>query len=118
MSARPSFLSMWSNFLNIYGDGKVSSVGTKIGGKVGENIALGAKAPHLGFTNACAIRMSYALNFSGVPVTRGPWDTVSGGDNKWYIYRLRDLLEFLILFMQGGHRCQQDLRSYRCGQIF
>lgn len=95
MELRPSFSTMWANFSTIYGDGTVTSVGTKIGGKVGENIELGIKDPTQGFTNACAIRMSYALNYSKLPINRGVWNTVSGEDKKWYIYRVKDLLIFL-----------------------
>lgn len=95
MSARPAFSSMWTNFTTIYGDGTVTGVGAKIGGKVGENITLGVTNPKAGFTNACAIRMSYSLNRSGSPVHRGPWATVSGGDGKLYVYRVRDLLKYL-----------------------
>jgi hypothetical protein len=86
---------MWNNFTAIYGDGSVASVGKKIGGKVGENFELGIKDPNNGFTNACAVRMSYSFNYSGAPVERGTWSTVSGGDKKWYIYRVRDLLAYL-----------------------
>jgi len=93
---RPLFLIMWNNFIYIYGDGGVSGVGEKIGGKVGENIELGKKDPKMGFTNACAIRMSYCLNHSGVHVIGNhTWKTVSGADSKLYIYRLRDLRDFL-----------------------
>ena len=92
---RPYFLTIWGEFATIYGDGKVTSVGAKIGGKVQENIDLGAKDPKLGFTNACAIRMSYSLNYSSVTVSRGTWNTVSGADGKWYIYRVTDLVSFL-----------------------
>ncbi len=95
MVPRPAFLTMWSKFNEIYGDGTVASVGKKIGGKVEENIKLGEKDPESGFTNACAIRMSYALNYSGVTVTRGSWSTVSGGDKKWYIFRVVDMMRFL-----------------------
>ena len=42
----------------------LNEVGKKIGGKVQYNIDQGI------FQNACAIRMSYALNYSGVPVFR------------------------------------------------
>ena len=83
------------NLTNIYGDGKVTTVGNKIGGKVKQNIDLGIKEPTLGFTNACALRISYSLNYSGVIVNRGIWKTVSGSDKKWYIYRVRDLVKFL-----------------------
>jgi len=92
---RPPFLSMWSQFILIYGDGNVTSVGKKIGGKVQENIDLGVKDPLLGFKNTCAIRMSYSLNYSGVVITRGAWKTVSGADNRQYIYRVTDLISFL-----------------------
>jgi len=95
MASKPSFLTIWSKFIEIYGDGKITSVGEKIGGKVEENIKLGITDPDSGFTNACAIRMSYALNYSGVTITRGSWKTVSGADKKWYIYRVQDLRTFL-----------------------
>lgn len=57
---RPSFSIMLTQFTLIYGNGTVESVGKKIGGKVQQNIELGVKDPMLGFTNACAIRMSYS----------------------------------------------------------
>jgi hypothetical protein len=87
---------MWMKFTEVYGDGQVLSVGKKIGGKVQENLELGAKEPALGFTNACAIRMSYTLNHSGISIGGGPWKTVSGADGKQYIYRLSDLRAFLL----------------------
>ncbi len=92
---RPKFLTMWSNFKSVYADGKVTSVGNKIGGKVKQNIDLGVQDPRLGFTNACALRMSYSLNYSGISIPRGSWNTVSGGDNKWYIFRVKDIVSFL-----------------------
>ncbi|WP_225318659.1 type VI secretion system amidase effector protein Tae4 [Cellvibrio sp. KY-GH-1] len=92
---RPKFLTMWRNFKSVYADGKVTSVGNKIGGKVKQNIDLGVQDPRLGFTNECALRMSYSLNYSGISIPRGSWNTVSGGDNKWYIFRVRDIVSFL-----------------------
>jgi len=92
---RPKFQIMWHHFITVYGDGSVPSVGEKIGGKVQENIELGVKDPKVGFTNACAIRMSYSLNNSGVTIPRGAWKTVSGGDKKQYIYRVSDLIKYL-----------------------
>lgn len=62
MITRAKFATLWHHFSIIYGDGSVGSVGQKIGGKVGENIKLGITDPKAGFTNACAIRMSYAFN--------------------------------------------------------
>ena len=94
-SPRPAFQAMWHNFITIYGDGSVPRVGKRIGGKVQENIDLGVKDPKAGFTNACAIRMSYSLNNSGSLIPRGIWKTVSGGDKKQYIYRVSDLLKYL-----------------------
>jgi hypothetical protein len=92
---RPMFQTMWHSFISVYGDGSVPSVGRKIGGKVQENIELGMIDPKAGFTNACAIRMSYSLNDSGMPISRGKWKTVSGGDKKQYIYRVSDLTRYL-----------------------
>jgi hypothetical protein len=39
--------------------------------------------------------MSYTLNYSGFKVERGAWKTVSGKDKNWYIYRVRDIINFL-----------------------
>jgi hypothetical protein len=94
-SSRPSFGIVWQHFIAIYGDGSVLSVGKKIGGKVNENIELGVKDPKAGFTNACAIRMSYSLSNAGVHIPQGAWRTVSGGDGRQYIYRVLDLIKFL-----------------------
>ena len=93
MKFRPKFETMWSNFSTV--NGSVLFVGKKIGGKVGENIELGTRDTVNGFTNACAIRMSYALNYSGVKVGSGPWAKVSGADKNWYIFRVKDMLKFL-----------------------
>ncbi len=92
---RPSFIVAWKHFKKVYGKGEITSVGDLIGGKVKQNIDLGVKDSLLGFTNACAIRMSYTLNYSGILIKRGKWKTVSGSDTKWYIYRVRDLLKYL-----------------------
>jgi hypothetical protein len=86
---------MWSHFSAIYGDGNTASVGKKIGGKVQQNIETGLSHTDAGFKNACAIRMSYSLNYSGVQVGTGEWATVSGADKKLYIYRVKDLLKYL-----------------------
>jgi hypothetical protein len=92
---RPPFAQVWTHFKAIYGSGTVASVGTMIGGKVLANIQLGQKNPNVGFTNACAIRMSYSLNHAGVHITHGVWKTVTGADGRQYIFRVRDLLKFL-----------------------
>ncbi len=79
---RPSFSSMWANFITIYGKGDIIDVGNMVGGKVKQNINLGVQDSKLGFTNTCAICMSYALNNSGVIVSKGIWSTVSGKNKK------------------------------------
>jgi hypothetical protein len=86
---------MLENFKRVYGDGSLTNVANVIGGKVAININMGIKEPSIGFTNGCAIRMSYALNYSDNLVIRGKWATVSGADKKWYIYRVKDLLNYL-----------------------
>lgn len=91
--SRPSFLQAWQRFSEI--NIAVPEVGKKIGGNVEFNIELGEKDPLQGFTNACAIRMSYTLNYSGYKVERGPWKTVSGKDKNWYIYKVKDMISFL-----------------------
>lgn len=95
MTKRPAFQVMWKKFIEIYGDGTVIAVGKKIGGRVNDNIELGVTNPKDGFTNGCAIRLSYSLNYSGFKVGRGVWKTVSGADKLWYMYRVRDLRTYL-----------------------
>lgn len=91
---RPLFLNVWQRFSEI--NVSVDKVGDIIGGSVGVNIRLGVNDPVAGFTNACAIRMSYALNYSNNRIKRGVWKTVSGADRNWYIYRVKDLIAYLI----------------------
>ncbi|MCL2894490.1 type VI secretion system amidase effector protein Tae4 [Brenneria tiliae] len=90
---KPNFLQAWQRFSEI--NIPVSDVGKQIGGNVGLNIKLGEEDPTQGFTNACAIRMSYTLNYSGVKIERGTWKTVSGSDRNWYIFRVKDLIPYL-----------------------
>lgn len=68
----------------------VADVGSIIGGNVGKNITGGY------FQNACPIRMSYVLNATGFPIARNsPYAKVSGADNKFYIYRVNDMIDYL-----------------------
>lgn len=96
MSGRPSLLRANLAFKEVYGDiGKsVSSVGTKIGGKVNYNINI--LTPEQGqFRNACAIRMSYVLNRVGMKIPFTAGKTVSGAKGNWYFYKVKDLIQFL-----------------------
>jgi len=78
-------------FKTVEGDGSSSSVGNRIGGRVKQNIDAQI------FTNACAIRMSYVLNRSGTLVPAITGKTVSGADHARYLFRVKDLLDFVTL---------------------
>lgn len=67
--------------------GKVKQV---IGGKVKHNFEI--PPDEGGWSNSCAVRMSYVLNYTGHPVPRIANLTVSGADNKWYFYRVKDVI--------------------------
>jgi hypothetical protein len=87
---RPIFQTAWSTFMAVRRP--VKDVGRIIGGKVQENIDL----PVGGFENACPIRMSYILNKTGFPIPKsGRYAMVSGGDRMQYIYRVRDMMQYL-----------------------
>ena len=72
--------------------GSVPSLWSLVGG----HVAMNAWQDQAGGipNNTCAIRMSYALNFSGltIPKMNG---TVSGADGSQYFMRVRDLQGFL-----------------------
>ena len=87
MVARPKFAQAWGRFREI--NISVAKVGAKIGGKVGHNISAGI------FQNACPIRMSYVLNYTGIPVPSAGYHVVSGADKRWYMYRVPEMMAFL-----------------------
>jgi hypothetical protein len=88
MLPRPNFENAWSAFQKV--NMKPSLVGNLIGGKVKYNFDIGA------FENACTIRLSYVLNSCDCDIARSPdISTVSGADGSWYMYRIRDALQFL-----------------------
>jgi hypothetical protein len=90
--ARPPFNNAWQVFRQI--NVPVRQVGEIIGGKVKQNINI--PGDQGGFENACPIRMSYVLNKTGHPIARSSgYSTVSGGDGKWYIFRVRDMKSYL-----------------------
>ena len=47
------------------------------------------------FQNACPIRMSYVLNYAGVPIPSSGYAVVSGADKKWYMFRVNEMMTFL-----------------------
>lgn len=77
-------------FKQVQGDGSLDAVGKVIGGKVQ------AKLEKKVFVNACAIRMSYVLNQSGLIVAQAPGLHSAGADGRQYLVRVSDLLKFLI----------------------
>lgn len=48
-----------------------------------------------GYTNACAARVSRALNYSGVSIPSIPGITFEGADNKYYFLGARNLFEWM-----------------------
>jgi hypothetical protein len=86
---RPSFINAWSRFSEV--NLPIAKVGTKIGGKVGQNIASGV------FQNACPIRISYVLNYCSIriPKPKSGYAVVGGADGRWYMYRVREMMAFL-----------------------
>ena len=77
-----------SGYFNEVKDLSVDEIGELIGGKVQWNI------DHGYFKNACAIRMSYAFNYSGIRINKNDGATVSGDDGYWYLYRVADFIKF------------------------
>jgi hypothetical protein len=67
----------------------IKTVGQIVGGMVEYNINNGF------FTNACAIRLSYALNKAGVKIPYIKNSASSGANKKWYMYRIEDVEKFV-----------------------
>ncbi len=83
-----SYSTLSQNFAKVK-DLDVLPLGDFIGGKVKQNIDAGI------FTNGCAIRMSYAFNYSGIAVSSSDGAVSSGADGKWYLYRVADMINFV-----------------------
>lgn len=93
-------LPTWSSLNTNFPNKPAKDVFTEIGGKVKLNYDIGV------FTNACATRISRALNLSG-ETHRIPYfktknsvgeDVVqvsSGGKKNWYIFRVKAMIEYL-----------------------
>ena len=47
------------------------------------------------------IRLSYAFNYSGVPISPSDGAVSSGADKKWYLYRVSDMKKFIIKHIGG-----------------
>jgi RHS repeat-associated protein len=85
-NAREGFDELW----NAYPQAPLSSSGvySLIGGRVLYNHT---SMPDR-FSNSCALRMSRAMNYGGHEISFEYGKTGSGDDNKWYYYKVKDLL--------------------------
>lgn len=88
----------YSTLSRYFGDVKdldVKEVGRLIGGKVQINTDGNI------FTNACALRMSYAFNKAGETILSSDGAVSSGADGKWYLYRVADVMNFVSRVIGG-----------------
>ncbi len=91
-------LPQWKYLLINFPNKDAGEVFTEIGGKVKLNYDIGV------FKNACATRISKALNFSGdkIPFFKTQdakgndlIQVSSGGQKNWYIYRVKIMIQYL-----------------------
>jgi hypothetical protein len=93
--ARPSFNLFVSRYPKVqsadglWHDMPSGQICQKIGGEVYFNYARGYA------NNSCAIRTSYALNYSGVLIPNIPGQTWRGFDGKYYFYTVPHLFNWL-----------------------
>ncbi|WP_198431316.1 type VI secretion system amidase effector protein Tae4 [Snodgrassella alvi] len=98
LGIRPLFSKAWAASQIIYNKNdtdkeRLNRVANIIGGKVASNI--NNPDPKQQWTNTCAVRMSYILNYSGLKISPSGKKTVSGKDKNWYYYRVNYLIDFL-----------------------
>ncbi len=79
---------MMNNYPGTQSSGDVYKL---IGGKVYQNYV----SDPIKYANSCALRMSRALNYSGVKIPFIKGQTGSGSDGKWYFYRVSDLNNYI-----------------------
>ncbi len=87
MASLPSYTILRNNYLDYINYPDPQVVKELIGGNVNA----------VWITNTCTIRMSRALNYSGIPVPQNfhGLETVKGGDGKRYAYRVREMRTWL-----------------------
>jgi hypothetical protein len=91
---RPPFVAAWAASQRIYDPvNPGTKVARMVGGYVEKNI--NNPNPQERWSNTCAVRMSYILNYSGMALPRIPEQTVSGADKRQYFFRVKDLIAFL-----------------------
>ena len=91
--ARPSFEDLLANFPMNENGGEMPAgdVYELIGGKV---LSEHLRDPE-SYNNACALRVSRALNGSGVDLPNIPGKTLKGDDGRNYFYRAQDLYNWM-----------------------
>lgn len=86
---RPLFSELWKNYpVKMAAPDVYQTVG-------GQAFALYQENP-TGYANACALRLSKALNYGGMPIkqtTKGY--KVKGKDNKPYLLRVKEMISLL-----------------------
>ncbi|USE84081.1 type VI secretion system amidase effector protein Tae4 [Acinetobacter tibetensis] len=86
---RPLFYELWKNYpIKMAAPDVYQTVG-------GQAFALYQENP-TGYANACALRLSKALNYGGMPIkqtTKGY--KVKGKDNKPYLLRVKEMISFV-----------------------
>ncbi|MEE4732133.1 type VI secretion system amidase effector protein Tae4 [Pseudomonas alliivorans] len=91
---RPAFSAAWAASQHIYDPiAPEKRVAELIGGYVAKNI--NNADPSQRWSNTCAVRMSYILNYTGLAIPKTHNKTVSGNDRKQYFFRINDVQEFL-----------------------
>lgn len=85
---RPKFQDLWSNYPRLPAGEVYKLVG-------GEAHALYQENPK-DYANACALRLSRALNYSGVDLSKSAAGyKVAGSDGKRYLLRVKDMIIFV-----------------------
>ena len=109
-------LPEWKFLIANFPNKSAGEVFTEIGGKVKLNYDIGV------FNNACATRISRALNYSSenhkIPFFKTKDDNgndiiqvSSGGKKNWYIYRVKILAQYLSQAYGSGREI--DVKNYK-----
>jgi hypothetical protein len=95
--ALPNFDLMWTNFPDHTKYPTLRDLHNFIGGTLAKNIDI----PGFGANgNTCAVRLSRALNYGSMPISGNitkslKISTMTGGDGKLYIFRVREMKAYL-----------------------
>ena len=90
---RPSFEDLLANFPTDDNGGEMS--GSKVYELIGGKVLSEHQRDPKSFKNACALRVSRALNGSGVDLPNIPGKTLKGADGRNYFYRAKDLYNWM-----------------------